>query len=144
MNGSKADELARACAESMYARDTAARELGITLDEVKAGYACLKMKVRTDMLNGHDICHGGFLFTLADTAFAYACNSYNKVTVAQHAEIDFVQAGKEGDELIAIAEERRRGGRTGLYDVTVSRVDGEVLAYFRGRSYQIKEEVIKE
>ena len=144
MNESKADELARACAESMYARDTAAREVGITLDEVKAGYACLKMKVRADMLNGHDICHGGFLFTLADTAFAYACNSYNKVTVAQHAEIDFVQAGKEGDELIAIAEERRRSGRTGLYDVTVSRVDGEVLAYFRGRSYQIKEEVIKE
>ncbi len=143
MNGPKADELARACAESMYARDTAAREVGITLDEVKAGYACLKMKVRADMLNGHDICHGGFLFTLADTAFAYACNSYNKVTVAQHAEIDFVQAGKEGDELIAIAEERRRSGRTGLYDVTVSRVDGEVLAYFRGRSYQINEEGIK-
>ena len=144
MNQSKAQELALACAESMYERDIAAQEAGITLDEVKPGYACLKMKVRADMLNGHNVCHGGFLFVLADTAFAYACNSYNKVTFAQSCDIDFVQAGKEGDELIAIAEERRRSGRTGLYDVTVSRVDGEVLAYFRGRSYQIKEEVIKE
>ncbi len=134
----KADELAVACADSMYEKDIAAQEVGITLEEVKSGYARLKMVVRPDMLNGHDVCHGGFLFMLADTAFAYACNSYNKVTYAQSCDIDFVQPGKKGDDLIAIAEERVRGCRTGLYDVTVSRADGEVLAYFRGRSYQVK------
>ena len=133
-----ADELARACAESMYADDAAAKSLGITLHEINSGYACMKMKVRADMLNGHDICHGGFLFLLADTAFAYACNSHNKNTLAQNCDIDFLQPGKLGDNLVAIAEERTRGRRTGLYDVTICRDDGEVLAHFRGRSYQIK------
>ena len=140
----KADELAVACADSMYEKDIAAQEVGITLEEVKSGYARLKMIVRPDMLNGHDVCHGGFLFMLADTAFAYACNSYNKVTYAQSCDIDFVQPGKKGDDLIAIAEERVRGRRMGLYDVTVSRADGEVLAYFRGRSYQVKGALLHE
>ena len=140
----KADELAVACADSMYEKDIAAQEVGITLEQVKPGYARLKMIVRPDMLNGHDVCHGGFLFVLADTAFAYACNSYNKVTYAQSCDIDFIQPGKEGDDLIAIAEERVRGRRTGLYDVTVSRADGEVLAYFRGRSYQVKGALLHE
>ncbi|MFT5133361.1 MAG: acyl-CoA thioesterase [Gammaproteobacteria bacterium] len=144
MSESKADELARACGESMYERDVAAQNLGISVHEIRSGYASLKMKVRADMLNGHEICHGGFLFALADTAFAFACNSYNKITVAQHCEIDFVQPGREGDELLAVAVERQRGGRTGLYDVMVSRLNGEVLAHFRGRSYQIRGEVIKE
>ncbi len=144
MKQTEANSLALACAESMYKRDTAAQTLGITIDKVEQGYACLKMNVRAEMLNGHNICHGGFLFALADTAFAYPCNSYNKVTVAQNCEIDFVQAGKEGDELVAIAEERRRSGKTGLYDITVSRLDGEVLAFFRGRSYQIKGEVLQD
>jgi acyl-CoA thioesterase len=144
MNESKADELARACAESMYKRDIAAKESGIVLDEVKAGYACLEMKVRADMLNGHNVCHGGYLFLLADTTFAYACNSYNRVTYAQSCDIDFVEAARGGEKLIAVAEECRRGHRTGLYDVSVSRVNGDILAYFRGRSYQIKGEVIKE
>ena len=142
MNQSKADELARACAESMYERDVAAQEAGITLDEVKCAYARIKMNVKPEMLNGHQICHGGYLFLLADTAFAYACNSYNRATYAQSCDIDFVQAGKLADELVAVAVERQRGGRTGLYDVTVSRINGEILAYFRGRSYQVKGEVI--
>ena len=140
----KDDELAVACADSMFERDIAAQEVGITLEEVKSGYARLKMIVRPDMLNGHDVCHGGFLFMLADTAFAYACNSYNKVTYAQSCDIDFIRPGKEGDDLIAIAEERVRGRRTGLYDVTVSRDDGEVLAHFRGRSYQLKGELLQQ
>jgi len=143
MNKKDADELARACAESIYARDIAAQSLGIRIHEVKSGYACLKMTVRAEMLNGHDICHGGFLFTLADTAFAYACNSYNKVSVAQNCEIDFIRTGAKDDEVTAVAEERRRGSKTGIYDVSLSRHDGELLALFRGRSYQIGGEVIQ-
>lgn len=96
------------------------------------------------MLNGHDICHGGFIFALADNAFAYACNTHDKVTVAQSCDIDFIQAGKKDDELTAVAEERTRSGRTGLYDVTVRRSDGEILALFRGRSYQVKGALLKE
>jgi acyl-CoA thioesterase len=140
----KADELAVACAETMYAKDIAAQKMGISIHEIKSGYACLKMTVTEDMLNGHDVCHGGFLFGLADTAFAYACNSYNKITLAQNCEIDFLRSGKAGDELIAIAEQRFRGRRTGLYDVSVSRADGEVVAHFRGRSYQIKGELLSD
>ncbi len=138
-----ADGLAAACAESMYERDVAAQAAGITLNTVSCGYASLQMTVRADMLNGHEVCHGGYLFLLADTAFAYACNSYNKVALAQNCDIDFVRPGKEADELTAIAEERRKGGRTGLYDVSVRRSDGEVLAYFRGRSVQLNEAVIQ-
>jgi acyl-CoA thioesterase len=138
------DELARACADSMYARDQAAQTMGIQIVKVHQGNASLSMKVSKDMLNGHDICHGGYIFALADTAFAYACNSYNKVTVAQNCDIDFLQVGKFGDELLAIAQERTRGGRTGLYDVSVSRADGEIVAQFRGRSFQIKGEVIQQ
>ncbi len=143
MNKPRADELAKECAAFMYERDSAAREAGITLHEVKPGYACVKMKVRANMLNNQQVCHGGFLFLLADTAFAYAGNSYNRVTYAQSCDIDFVKAGREGDELTAIAEERTRGGKTGLYDASVNRGDGEVLAYFRGRSYQVQGEVIQ-
>jgi acyl-CoA thioesterase len=144
MNRSKADELAKACADAMYAQDVAAQSLGITIHKIRRGYASMKMKVRADMLNGHDICHGGFLFILADSAFAYACNTHNKVTVAQNCDIDFLQPGKLGDELIAIAEEHMRGKRMGLYDVRVIRADGETLAHFRGRSCQIKGTLIKE
>ncbi|MBT7953130.1 MAG: hydroxyphenylacetyl-CoA thioesterase PaaI [Gammaproteobacteria bacterium] len=144
MNDINADELAQACAASMYKRDFAVQKAGITLDIVKPGYACLEMEVREDMVNGHNVCHGGYLFLLADTAFAYACNSYNKVTYAQSCDIDFIEAAKSGEKLIAVAEECKRGRRTGVYDATISRVDGEILAYFRGRSYQVKGEVIQE
>lgn len=144
MSDMDADELAAACAESMYERDVAAQAAGISLEFVKCGYASLKMTVRADMLNGHEVCHGGYLFLLADTAFAYACNSYNKVALAQNCDIDFVRPGKEADELTAIAKELRKGGRTGLYDVSIRRRDGEILAHFRGRSVQLNEAVIQD
>jgi acyl-CoA thioesterase len=143
MNKKEADDLARACAESMYARDIAAQSVGIRIHEVKSGYACLQMTVLADMLNGHDICHGGFLFTLADTAFAYACNSYNRISVAQNCEIDFIRTGGKGDEVTAVAEESYRGSKTGIYDVSLTRQDGKLLALFRGRSYQIEGDVIQ-
>lgn len=131
--------LAERCAESMYARDTAARAMGITLDSVAPGQARMRMTVRADMLNGHAVCHGGFVFALADTAFAYACNSRNAVTLAQNCSIDFVSPGREGEVLIAEAAEHHQFSRTGLYDITVTReAGGEVVARFRGRSYRIR------
>ena len=100
------------------------------------------MTVRSDMVNGHNICHGGMLFTLADTAFAYACNSYNHNTVASACHVDFLAPGMQGDVLEAIAFERAQSGRTGVYDVTVRVRGGRTLALFRGKSYRIKGEVI--
>jgi acyl-CoA thioesterase len=100
------------------------------------------MTVRPDMVNGHHICHGGMIFTLADTAFAYACNSYNKNTVASACNIDFLAPGKEGEVLEAEAQERSLSGRTGVYDVTVRTREGRVVALFRGKSYRINGEVI--
>ena len=100
------------------------------------------MSVRKDMLNGHSICHGGFIFTLADSAFAFACNSYNQVTVAARAAIDFLAPAQLGDVLIAIAEERALSSRTGVYDITVSNQDGVRIALFRGNSHRIRGEVV--
>lgn len=137
-------ELAERCAESMYARDTAARAMGITLDEVGPGRARMRMTVRADMLNGHAVCHGGFVFALADTAFAYACNSRNAVTLAQSCSIDFVSPGREGDVLVAVAEEHHQFSRTGLYDITVTRDHDQVVARFRGRSYRIRGTILPE
>ena len=92
------------------------------------------MEVRPAMVNGHDLCHGGYIFTLADSAFAFACNTYDVVTVAQHCEVTFLNAGRLGDRLTARATERSRKGRSGIYDVTVTRGDGTVIAEFRGLS----------
>ncbi|MEO0002459.1 MAG: hypothetical protein RLZZ22_151, partial [Pseudomonadota bacterium] len=103
--------------------------------------ATLRMRVRPDMANGHHICHGGMIFTLADTAFAYACNSYNQNTVASACHIDFLAPAHEGDLLEAQAIERSAAGRTGVYDVTVSVVGGKTVALFRGKSARIKGEV---
>jgi acyl-CoA thioesterase len=126
-------ELARACADAMWADDRASRQLGMTLEHVGVGTARLSMPVRADMTNGHGIAHGGFIFTLADSAFAFACNSYNERTVAHACDIVFVSAAREGDLLIAEAVERHRFGRNGIYDIRVS--DGDrVVAEFRGRS----------
>ena len=111
-----AEELARACGDAIYSRDHAARALGIELEEIKPGFAKMSMSVRADMLNGHGICHGGYIFTLSDTAFAYACNSYNKVSVAQNCEIDFLIPAQEGQKLTASAQERQRGRKTGVYE----------------------------
>jgi acyl-CoA thioesterase len=137
-----AQNLAEAVAEAMWARDRAARALGMRIDSVGPGRATLSMPVRGDMVNGHHICHGGLIFALADTAFAYACNAYNRNTVASGCNIDFVAPGKEGDTLQAEAVERSLSGRTGVYDVTVRDGAGRTVALFRGKSYRIAGEVI--
>src|SRR5690349_24707429 len=126
-------ELARRCAAAMYADDRASQQLGITIADVAPGRATASMTVTDNMINGHDICHGGYLVLLADTAFAFACNTYNVVTVAQGLDVTFVESARLGDQLVAEAIERVRRGRSGLYDVTVRRGDGAVIAEVRGR-----------
>lgn len=140
----RAQALAENAARSMFEQDAASRALGMRILEVRPGYARLAMRVRDDMVNGHRICHGGLIFTLADSAFAFACNTYNAVTVASGAMIDFLAPGRLGDELIATAEEQSRLRRTGVYDVTVRNQQGECIALFRGRSHQLAAPVIEE
>jgi acyl-CoA thioesterase len=132
-----ADELARRVASAMFARDRAARELGIQIRDVGEGRATLSMVVRPNMLNGHAIAHGGFVFALADTAFAYACNSRNESTVALQCSISFARAAREGELLVAVAEERSRANRTATYDVSVTSDGGETVALFRGTAYRV-------
>lgn len=129
--------VAEASARSMYAQDRASQALGMRILEIRPGYARLAMTVREDMVNGHKICHGGLIFTLADSAFAFACNSYDLVTVASSGSIEFLLPARLGDELAAIAEERSRSKRTGVYDVAVRNQRGESVAMFRGRSHEI-------
>lgn len=126
--------LARACADAMWAEDRASVGLGMSLDAVGPGTATLSMTVGPAMVNGHGMCHGGYIFTLADSAFAFACNTYGERTVAQQASILFVRPGQLGERLIAQAIERVSAGRTGLYDVRVTGGDGDVVAEFRGQS----------
>ncbi|UYM04735.1 hydroxyphenylacetyl-CoA thioesterase PaaI [Solicola gregarius] len=131
------DELARRCAEEMWSSDRASQHLGMRILEVSAGRAVLSMAITDVMVNGHDICHGGYIATLADSAFAFACNSYDEVTVASGFDIAFLTPAHLGDELCAVAAERTRAGRSGIYDVTVWRGqpdDGERVAELRGRS----------
>ena len=130
----RAMERARESAARMYADDRATKALRISIDEVGPGRATARMRVTADMTNGHGIAHGGYVFLLADTAFAYACNSYGPVTVAQAGQITFLLPAREGDELTASAAERVRMDRNGVYDVSVCRADGTVLAEFRGQS----------
>jgi acyl-CoA thioesterase len=139
----RAQRLADLSAQAMYARDRAAQALGIRILEVGPGTARLAMQIRADMVNGHQVCHGGLVFTLADTAFAYSCNSYNESTVAAAASIDFLAPAREADELTAVAGELWRTGRNGLYEVTVMNQRGERVALFRGRSHRIAGEVVK-
>lgn len=127
-------ELANAVARALYARDTAARWLGIAVSHCGPGEAVLTMTVADTMLNGHGICHGGFIFSLADTAFAYACNSGNELTVAQHCSVDFLRPARAREQLTATARETVRRPRSGVYDVTVCGADGEPVALFRGLS----------
>jgi len=121
-------------ADDMYARDLTCQTLGIVLDEVAPGRASMHMVVTANMVNGHGITHGGYIFLLADAAFAYACNSYGPVTVAQSAHITFLRPARVDDRLTAHAVERARQGQHGIYDVTVHRADGQVIAEFRGHS----------
>jgi acyl-CoA thioesterase len=129
---------ARKSADLMFASDSASRGLGMAITDIGPGHAVLQMKVRADMLNGHGICHGGFIFTLADSAFAFACNSYNQLVVAQQNQITYVAPGREGEMLTATATETSRTGRSGVYDVTVTGEDGRTVALFRGLSRTIK------
>jgi len=128
------DEVARRVADEMWSRDAASRALGVELDEVAPGFARTRLRVTDSMLNGHGICHGGLVFLLADTAFAFACNSHGSPTVAAGCDIVFVAPVHAGDELVAEARERTRFGRNGVCDVTVRRADGSVVAEFRGQS----------
>jgi acyl-CoA thioesterase len=138
----EAQALAARVAQAMWARDGASQALGMSLAGVAPGYAEVAMPVRADMLNGHAICHGGFIFTLADSAFAYACNSYNLTTVASGCSIDFLAPAREGDVLTARAREMSASGRTGVYDIEVVNQRGQKVALFRGKSYRIKGHVV--
>ncbi|GAA1153856.1 hypothetical protein GCM10009630_60100 [Kribbella jejuensis] len=136
-------DLPERVAAAMWAEDTASAGLGMKLVEVGEGTARLEMTVREDMVNGHGIAHGGFVFCLADSAFAFACNSRNRVTVAQACDIVFVAPAHRGDVLVASASERTSFGRNGIYDITVTRGD-EVIAEFRGRSRQLSGTIVEE
>lgn len=124
--------------DGMYANDRASKLLGMRIVEVGPGCATLEMAVRDDMLNGHDLCHGGLISTLADSTFAYACNSYGELTVASGFAIELVAPAHAGDVLRARCVESSRAGRTGVYDVEVTNQRGERVALFRGRSYTLK------
>lgn len=132
------DELAARTGEAMWKDDAASKGVGMALCEIAPGRAVLRMTVRADMVNGLGVAHGGFIFLLADSAFAYACNSYNQRTVAAGAEIDFLAPAFAGDELTARCDEVHRSGRTGIYDTVVEKQDGTRVAVFRGRSATIR------
>lgn len=138
----KPQEIAEAVGRGMYERDHCAIAHGIELVEIAPGYARMTMTVRKDMVNGHDICHGGMTFTLADTAFAYACNAGNEITVAAACNIVFPAPAKLGDVLTAECREVHKRGRAGVYDTTVTNQEGAVIGIFRGQSMRIQGEVV--
>lgn len=126
----------------MYAADASTKALGIRIEMTGVGQAEARIEVSADMINGFGVCHGGHIFALADTAFAYACNVYDRVTFAGGANIDFLHPAKVGDQLLAVASERHRGGRSGIYDVAVSNQDGQKVAVFTGRSVATRESIL--
>jgi len=130
--------VAEAVRDEMFSNDTAARSLGMEVEAIGPGSARISMTVRADMLNGFAICHGGLIATLADTAFAYACNSHNELTVAAGIVVDFIAPAHEGERLTADAREVALKGRTGVYDITVINQDKKTVAVLRGRSYTQK------
>ncbi len=138
MSNLSAQARADKCAQIMWANDAASQGLGIVLERVAPGEADASLVVQSKHLNGHGICHGGFIFTLADTAFAFACNTYNQAAVAQTNNITYIQAGQPGTTLTAKAREVSRHGRSGVYDVSVVNDEGEAIALFRGHSRTIK------
>jgi len=130
-------EIAERAAQALFDGDRASQMLGMTIESCGPGRATVSMRVRPDMVNGHRICHGGLIFALADSAFAFACNSYGDNTVAAGAAIEFLAPGREGDLLRAIAQERWRAGKAGLYEIEVRNQRDETVALFRGRSHQV-------
>ena len=134
--------LAELAGKTMYERDPASQALGMTLDVIRPGYARMRMRVRDDMLNGHGTCHGGYIFMLADSAFAFACNSHNFNTVGAGCTIDYLAPGRAGDVLVAEAVELALSGKTGVYDVVVTDQDGRKVALFRGKSHRVAGHVV--
>jgi len=129
--------LAEAAGRTMFERDPASRGLGMQLAEIRPGYARMTMTVKDEMLNGHATCHGGYIFMLADSAFAFACNSHNFNTVGAGCTIDYLAPGRAGDVLVAEAVEQALQGKTGVYDVSVTDQDGRKIALFRGKSHRV-------
>ena len=139
---SDAQALAELAGKTMYERDPASQALGMTLDAIRPGYARMRMRVREDMLNGHGTCHGGYIFLLADSAFAFACNSHNFNTVGAGCTIDYLAPGRLGDVLVAEAVEQALAGKTGIYDVVVTDADGRRIALLRGKSHRVAGHVV--
>ncbi|MFJ1470984.1 hydroxyphenylacetyl-CoA thioesterase PaaI [Massilia orientalis] len=139
---SDAQALAELAGKTMYERDPASQALGMTLDAIRPGFARMRMRVREDMLNGHGTCHGGYIFMLADSAFAFACNSHNFNTVGAGCTIDYLAPGRAGDVLVAEAVEQALAGKTGVYDVVVTDQDGRKVALFRGKSHRVAGHVV--
>ncbi len=137
-------DIAKKCAATMVEADAASRRLGISVEVTCAGQAEARVEVTADMINGFDVCHGGYIFTLADTAFAFACNAYDELTYAAGASIDFLRPARVGDMLVAVATERHRGGRSGVYEVTVRNQNGEEVAVFTGRSVATRETILSD
>ncbi|XDB00239.1 hydroxyphenylacetyl-CoA thioesterase PaaI [Sulfitobacter sp. LCG007] len=137
-------ERARRSAQAMWSTDEASKWFGMKLADVGEGWARMELEVAAHHCNGHLICHGGVIFALADSAFAFACNSRNQITVAQHNSITFLAPGKAGDKLTAEAREVSLRGRSGVYDVSVSRQNGEIIAIFRGMSRAIRGQLFEE
>ncbi|MBB3120606.1 hydroxyphenylacetyl-CoA thioesterase PaaI [Pseudoduganella violacea] len=135
-------QLAEAAGEAMFARDRASQAMGMRLEEIRPGYARMSMPVREDMLNGHLTCHGGFIFALADSAFALACNSHNLNTVGAGCTIEYLAPGRQEDMLTAEAVEQVLSGKTGVYDVSVRNQDGRLIALLRGKSHRVGGEVL--
>ena len=131
-------DLAEASAQAMWNDDSASQQLGMVLDQIAPGQATLSMTITDAMSNGHGNCHGGYIFTLADSAFAFACNSYNQMAVAQHCSITYLIPGRIGDRLTATAREVSRRGRAGLYDIRITNQDGAHVAEFCGHSRTVK------
>ena len=141
-SSSEAQKLAEAVVQKMFDADRASQQMGMRVLAIRPGYAQVEMTIRPEMLNGHATCHGGFVFSLADSAFAFACNSYNFATVAASCSIEFLAPAYAGDHLVAEAIEQTVLGRTGVYDVMVRNQKGERIALFRGRSHRIRGEVV--
>lgn len=138
----QAQALAEAAGAAMFARDRASQAMGMALAEIRPGYARMTMTVRDDMLNGHQTCHGGYIFALADSAFAFACNSHNLNTVGAGCSIDYLAPGRLHDVLTAVAVEQALAGKSGIYDIKVSNQDGRTVALFRGKSHRVQGEVV--
>jgi acyl-CoA thioesterase len=142
---SREQRLAAAVGRAMLAQDNASRALGMVLEEVGPGQARMRMMVRDDMINSHDLCHGGLIFALADSSLAFACNARNRITVVAAAEIQFISPARMGETLLAVARERASAGRSGIYDVEVTdAATGRLVALLRGRAQRIDGNIVDE